>query len=202
VLAVGEQGKAPGDWEGMLQALLADPSKATPMRVARGNQTVEALLAPTAAAPERFVLSGVSAAPLFVAMPRIYNPLTAAGEGLWRTWLWLRRVYIFLAQMLRGQMSPRSVGGPVLIFQASYTLAEKGVGTLVNFFGMISVMLAVVNFLPLPPLDGGHVVFTFIEKLLGRVVPLKVQSAFWAAGWALVGVVFLLILWQDVARIW
>ena len=200
VLAVGEDGKAPRDWETMLEALLADPTQTTPIGVARGKQTVEAMLLPSAEAPDRFLLSGVVAAPLYVPMPRIYNPLTAAGEGLRRTWMWLRRIYATLLQLVRGQVGTEAVGGPVLIVRASYILAEKGVGTLINFFGMLSVMLAVINFLPLPPLDGGHVLFTLLEKVRGRAVSLKVQSVFWAAGWALVGVVFLLILWQDITR--
>jgi len=201
VLAVGKNGKAPGDWEAMLRTLLEEPTKATPIRMARGNQTVETSLAADAVPLERFPLSGVSAAPLFVPLPRIYNPLAAAGEGLRQTWMWMRRTYATVLQLIRGQVSTQAVGGPVLIFQASYTLAEKGVGTLINFFGMVSVMLAVINFLPLPPLDGGHILFALIEKLRGRALSLKVQSAFWAAGWALMGVVFLLILWQDIARI-
>jgi len=200
VRAVGKDGKAPGDWEAMLEALLADPTKATPIRVARGNQTVETSLAADAVPLERFPLSGVSAAPLFVPLPRIYNPLAATGEGFHRTWLWFRRIYISLAQMIRGQVSTQAVGGPILIVRASLALAEQGVGTLMNFCGMLAVSLAVLNFLPLPPLDGGHVLFTLIEKLRGRAVSLKVQSVFWAAGWALVGVVFLLILWQDITR--
>ncbi len=201
VLAVGKNGKAPGDWEAMLEMFLEEPTKATPIRVARGNQTIEMTLAPDAVPAERFVLSGFSTLPLYVPLPRIYNPLAAAGEGFRQTWMWMRRTYATASQLVRGQVSTEAVGGPVLIFQASYALAEQGVGTLINFFGMISVMLAVVNFLPLPPLDGGHVLFTLIEKLRGRALSLKVQSAFWAAGWALVGVVFLLILWQDIARI-
>lgn len=138
---------------------------------------------------------------MYVALPRIYNPLTAAGEGLKRTRLWFGRIYTSLAQMVRGQVSTQTVGGPVLIVQASLAIAEQGLGTLMSFWGMLGVSLAVLNFLPLPPFDGGHVLFAIIAKIKGSHVSLKVQTAFWAAGWVMVGLLILLVMWQDIDRL-
>jgi regulator of sigma E protease len=65
----------------------------------------------------------------------------------------------------------------------------------------ISAVLAVMNFLPIPVVDGGHAVFLIIEKIRGKPLPIKVMNIIQIAGLALLGIVFLLLTWQDLARI-
>jgi regulator of sigma E protease len=201
ILSVGPKGKMPGDWNEAIAELVRKPGAPVAVTVERGSQVVETTLAPDAVPYERFTLEGIAAKPLYVALPRIYNPLMAAGEGLKRTRLWFRRIYTSLAQMVRGQVSTQTVGGPVLIVQASLAIAEQGLGTLMTFWGMLGVSFAVLNFLPLPPFDGGHVLFTIIAKIKGSHISLKVQTAFWAAGWVMVGLLILLVMWQDISRL-
>ena len=201
ILSVGPDGKMPGDWNEAIAELVRKPGAPVAVTVERGSQVVETTLTPDAVPYERFTLEGIAAKPVYVALPRIYNPLTAAGEGLKRTRLWFGRIYTSLAQMVRGQVSTQTVGGPVLIVQASLAIAEQGLGTLMTFWGMLGVSLAVLNFLPLPPFDGGHVLFAIISKLKGSHVSLKVQTAFWAAGWVMVGLLILLVMWQDINRL-
>jgi regulator of sigma E protease len=201
ILSVGPKGKMPSNWNDVVAELEREPGKPVALQIERGSQVVDTTLAPDAVPYERFTLEGIAAKPVYVALPRIYNPLTAAGEGLKRTWLWFHRVYTSLAQMIRGQVSTQAVGGPVLIVQASLAIAEQGLGTLMAFWGMLGVSLAVLNFLPLPPFDGGHVLFAIIAKIKGSHVSLKVQTAFWVAGWVMVGALVLLVMWQDIHRL-
>jgi len=201
ILSVGPDGKMPGDWNEVVAELVRKPGTPVAVTVERGSQVVETTLTPNAVPYERFTLEGIAAKRLYVALPRIYNPLTAAGEGLKRTRLWFGRIYTSLAQMVRGQVSTQTVGGPVLIVQASLAIAEQGLGTLMTFWGMLGVSLAVLNFLPLPPFDGGHVLFAIISKIKGSHVSLKVQTAFWTAGWVMVGLLILLVMWQDISRL-
>ena len=201
ILSVGPDGKMPGDWNEVVAELVRKPGTPVAVTVERGSQVVETTLTPDAVPYERFTLEGIAAKRLYVALPRIYNPLTAAGEGLKRTRLWFGRIYTSLAQMVRGQVSTQTVGGPVLIVQASLAIAEQGLGTLMTFWGMLGVSLAVLNFLPLPPFDGGHVLFAIISKIKGSHVSLKVQTAFWTAGWVMVGLLILLVMWQDISRL-
>jgi regulator of sigma E protease len=201
ILSVGPDGKMPGDWNEAISELVREPGAPVAVTVERGSQVVETTLAPDAVPYERFMLEGIAAKPVYVALPRIYNPLAAAGEGLKRTRLWFRRIYTTIPQMIRGQVSTQTVGGPVLIVQASLAIAEQGLGTLMTFWGMLGVSLAVLNFLPLPPFDGGHVLFAIIAKIKGSHVSLKVQTAFWTAGWVMVGLLILLVMWQDISRL-
>jgi regulator of sigma E protease len=66
---------------------------------------------------------------------------------------------------------------------------------------VISVSLAVLNFLPIPVVDGGHAVFLLIEKILGRPVPLRIQNAVATVGWVLMIALFLALTWNDIQRI-
>ena len=201
LLSVGPDGKMPGDWNDAIAELVREPGAPVAVTVERGSQVVKTTLAPDAVPYERFTLDGIGCKPVYVALPRIYNPLTAAGEGLKRTRLWFGRIYATISQMVRGQLSSQAVGGPVLIVQASLEIAEQGLGTLMAFWGMLAVSLAVLNFLPLPPFDGGHVLFAIISKIKGSHVSLKVQTAFWTAGWVMVGLLILLVMWQDINRL-
>jgi len=98
-------------------------------------------------------------------------------------------------------VSTQTVGGPVLIVQRSLQVAARGPGTLIHLWGILSVCFAVFNFLPVPPFDGGHVVFVVVEKLKGGPVSLRTRNGFWIAGWIAVGILFLLITYQDVVRL-
>jgi len=149
---------------------------------------------------EKFTLDGCDGSPAYIELPRIYNPLAATAEGLKRTWLWLRRVYGTISQIFSGQLSPKTLAGPVGIVTISYGMAKLGLGTLLNLFGMITVSVTVLNFLPVPPLDGGHILFVLIGKIKGSPVSMKVQSAIWIAGWVLVGALFVLVLFNDITR--
>ena len=146
-------------------------------------------------------MAGTALAPHYVPLPRIFNPLVAMKRGLKQTVVWFKRVYGNLRQFFRGHVSSKAFGGPVAIVSISYEVASYGVGTFLHFWGMISVFLAFINFLPVPPFDGGHVLFALIEKVKGRPISLKVRAWIWGAGWAGLLALFLLIAYQDILRV-
>ena len=80
----------------------------------------------------------------------------------------LTLVFRFLQKLGTGQVPATSLGGPVLIAQAAGYSAFEGIGKLLVFLTMLSANLAVINFLPIPLLDGGHIVFLTYEGLRGR----------------------------------
>jgi len=203
ILNVGPKATEPGTWDDVYAAFGSAKGKPVSLRVGRGTAKLTATLTAALVPVEKFRLYGSKPGPvLYEPLPRIYNPLKAAGRGFKRTWLWLGRVYANILQLLKGEVSTESVGGPVLIVQASLGIAERGIGTFIEFWGFLSVCIAVFNFLPVPPFDGGHVLFVIIEKIKGGPVGLKVRTWIWGAGWAAVGVLFILITYQDVARWW
>jgi len=80
----------------------------------------------------------------------------------------LSMVYRFLQKLWSRQISARLLGGPMAILQQAGGAAEEGFSTLLLFLTMLSANLAVVNFLPIPVLDGGHMVFLIYEWVTGR----------------------------------
>ena len=118
-----------------------------------------------------------------------------------RTWRFVKEVYMNLYGYLRGRISTKTLSGPVSIANAAYRIAGEDFWQFLLFLGMISVNLAVVNFLPVPVLDGGHMVLLVIEKVMGRPVPERVMAAAMWAGLVLILLLFVYVLWNDISRL-
>ena len=103
--------------------------------------------------------------------------------------------------MAMRRASARMLAGPVGILQATYSYAEKSMGDLANFLALLSVNLAIVNFLPIPITDGGHFVFLMYEKLKGRRMDEELEARFQWAGLVFILLVFLFATFNDVGRI-
>src|SRR5207237_2444121 len=87
----------------------------------------------------------------------------------------IKRIYLSLRSMMTSRISPKQIGGPIEIAKQAFAAAED-IWVFLLFMGMISVNLAVVNFLPIPLLDGGHMVFLIYEKLRGRPASEQVRT--------------------------
>ncbi len=155
-------------------------------------------------------LRGVHAKSIFAVnvpfddLKRLYradNPIEAVGMGYKKTIMFITQTYLTLRRLLGRDVSPKSLLGPVGILAASYTIvAERPFVYYAYFLGLISACIAVVNFLPLPPLDGGLVVLLVVEKIKGSALSERTQGIFAYAGWVLIGAFFLYITFNDVVR--
>ena len=99
--------------------------------------------------------------------------LPAIGEGAYRTFFWATSIGDFLRQLFTGQVPPGDLGGPIMIGQLSGKMARSGFWDLLNFMAILSVNLAVLNLLPIPVLDGGHLMFLGMEAVRGRAMSLE-----------------------------
>lgn len=121
--------------------------------------------------------------------------------GAWRTVRFIKEVYQNLYAMIFGRVSPKTMSGPLTIANVSYRFAGEDFWQFLLFIGMISVNLAVVNFLPIPVLDGGHMVFLILEKILGRPVPERVFAIAMYTGLAMILALMIFVLTLDVRRL-
>jgi regulator of sigma E protease len=117
--------------------------------------------------------------------------------GVRRTGMFIREVYMNLSAMAFGRVSMKTMSGPLVIANVSYKIAGQDFWQFLVFLGMISVNLAVVNFLPIPILDGGHMVFLLLEWILGRPVPERVFAIAMYTGLALILTLMVFVLVQD-----
>ncbi len=131
---------------------------------------------------------------------RAGGPITAARMGFDKTVLFVEQTYMTIVRLIDQTVSPTNLAGPVGIAAIGTRMADRGFSYLLYFCGLISVNLAVLNFLPLPILDGGLFVMLVLEKLRGKPLPLKVQSAISMVGLAMFAAIFLFVTYNDIAR--
>jgi RIP metalloprotease RseP len=124
------------------------------------------------------------------------NTLTALVYGVQRTGEWIQQIYLNLRAVATRRVSTKSFGGPLQIAATAFVAAQDPF-TLLLFLGIISVNLAVVNFLPIPVLDGGHMVFLIYEKLRGRRPSETVQTVATIAGIVFLISLMLFVFYQD-----
>ena len=128
------------------------------------------------------------------------NFLQAAAWGVEETRDLIVQFYITLQRMVSGSVPAKNMMGPVGIVRAGAGFASRGIDYLIWFLAMISANLAVVNFLPIPIVDGGLFMFLLIEKFQGKPLSPRVQSIAQLVGIALIVSVFIFVTYQDIIR--
>lgn len=127
----------------------------------------------------KFGYLGVQTTP--VAMPsqmkmeRKYPPFSALGVAVQETFQYFKFNFIIIKKMVMGQLSLGTLGGPIAIFQSADLAFKQGLSVFLGFLALISIMLAFINILPIPGLDGGHLFNYLIEFIIRRPVPLKYE---------------------------
>src|SRR5210317_1966687 len=94
-----------------------------------------------------------------------------------------------------------TIGGPIMIAQMAGDSAKAGIGSLISFIALISVNLAIINLLPIPVLDGGHLLFFSIEAIKGRPVSTKVREIAQQVGLFILILLMVLVFYNDISRI-
>ena len=106
-----------------------------------------------------------------------YSLIGATTNGVKSSWLTCTAIARILKKLFTGEVKPNQLAGPVSISDMTYRMFENvGLNSLLFFIGFISINLAIVNLLPIPIADGGHLLFFTLEKIRGRPIPLKAQA--------------------------
>ena len=113
---------------------------------------------------------------------------------------WIFRIYATLRSLVTGNVSAQHLSGPIGIGFLTYSAARRGFGTLLYILGVLSVNLGVVNLLPIPVFDGGHLLFALIEKVRGKAVSEQIRAAAGYVGLALILALVSVTFWNDIWR--
>ena len=113
------------------------------------------------------------------------------------TWLTVESLYKLVAR----EVPLKSIGGPILIAQMAGKQAEMGVSYLVQFMAALSINLFLINLLPIPILDGGHLFFFTLEAILGKPLPLQHREMAQGFGLMLILALMILVFYQDILRL-
>lgn len=142
-------------------------------------------------------LSGMEFSEKAAPLPE-YNLFTGFGKGVEATWLTFTTVGKTLQQLVGGEVSPKHLAGPIGIAEATSRMFDRvGLSSVLFFIGFISINLCIVNLLPIPIADGGHLLFFAVEKIRGRPMPRKVQEIVQQVCIVLLIALFLYITWFD-----
>lgn len=117
------------------------------------------------------------------------------------TWMWSKLIFQNLIMLVTGSASPKELGGPILIFQEAGRQAKLGLDYLLRFAAIINVNLAIFNLLPIPILDGGHLLFFSIEAVLGRPPSLRARELALKFGFFVILTLIVFVMYNDIARI-
>jgi regulator of sigma E protease len=137
----------------------------------------------------------------FVTSPRRYSAPQAVLKATQFHIVLANKLIYLVGELFTGKVSLKQVQGPLGIVQESSRAAKRGFGDLISLMALVSLNLAILNLLPIPILDGGHILMLGIEGLLRRDLSLKIKERFVTVGMVFLLLVFLIVMYNDVLRL-
>ncbi len=125
----------------------------------------------------------------------------ALKAGIWQTWMFIYLTFMGVVKIIQNVVPASELGGPILIAQLAGEQARAGWLNLAHFMGLLSVNLGILNLLPIPVLDGGHLVFLTIEGIRRKPLNERAQILAQQIGIALLGTLMLFVFYNDIVRI-
>jgi regulator of sigma E protease len=193
-------------WDRMAEKISASDGKPLVFTVSRAGAPLDLTVVPRPmkeknifGEEETAYRIGVSPAPETV-IERL-NPVEASWTSIKRTWFFTKLTLIGIVKMMEGVISPRNLGGPILIAQLVGAQVKEGIVPFVLFMALLSINLAVLNLLPVPVLDGGHLLFYLIEAVRGKAVSLKTRERAQQFGFMLLVMLMIFVLAMDIDRL-
>ncbi|MCG3176206.1 MAG: Metalloprotease MmpA [Candidatus Omnitrophica bacterium] len=198
-------GQLVSDWEELLERIRATEGRLS-LTVVRGDEPMRIAITPKSQEAKdalgkgrRVPFIGVAPSAEIAHIP--HDPLTAARMGAERLWTMTSMIFASIGMMITGSMPfKESVTGPIGIYYMTQQAAEMGWAYLLYFTGSLSVSLFVLNLLPVPVLDGGHVLFILIEKIKGGPLREAVKERMTQVGMGLILILMMFVIFQDIRR--
>ena len=132
---------------------------------------------------------------------REYGPLEAVGEGAAQSWYIVTRTVGYLGNIITGHEKPDQLGGPIRVAKYSKDMSTLGITALIQLAAVLSVSIGLLNLMPVPMLDGGHLVFYAIEAVRGRPPGEAAQEWAYRFGLSIVLALMIFATWNDVTML-
>ena len=132
---------------------------------------------------------------------RADSPLTALFHGLRATWGWSELTVVGIYKILTGEISSKNLGGPIMIASASGQAAENGMSNVAFLVAILSINLGILNLLPIPILDGGHLFFFACEAILRRPLGERQREFAQQVGMLLLFSIMIFAFFNDIQRL-
>jgi regulator of sigma E protease len=200
-------GEAVRNWGHLVSIIQANPGREIPLRVMRDGRVIDLAITPRAMARDGESVGFAGASRISVDMPAdmqrvvrypVYTAWIYAAEKTWSVTLFTLES---IKKMIVGAISHKNLSGPITIAQVASATAQSGFESFIGFIALLSISLGVLNLLPIPVLDGGHLLYYLIELVTRRPVPEKVQLWGLQVGMALIVGIMLLAFYNDLMRL-
>ncbi len=192
------------DWEQMRKGIRSSPGRPLRLTVEREGQRFDIVVTPrsikqrTAKGEEEIGQIGIGPAP--DSYYRRLNPVSALAAGVQKTGEFSVLIVQGFVKLVQAKISPKTIGGPILIIQTAGEVVQRGAVPILTFTALISINLAILNLLPIPVLDGGHLLFTLIEWLRGKPVSLRKREIAQQVGMVLIIGLMVFAFYNDLFR--
>lgn len=196
------------DWQEMVDAIQGNPGKAIDLVVSRNSQAIALVLTPDSKEiSEGKIIGFAGVSPVFEEWPegyryeKQYGPLVAFEKALVKTGDIIDLTLTMTKKLFTGDVALNNLSGPISIAKGAGTTAEYGLVSFLGFLALISVNLGIINLLPLPVLDGGHLLFFAIEGITRKPVSERVQEIGYKVGTAMIMSLMAIALFNDFMRL-
>ena len=199
-------GKPIASWDALSQTVRASGGAPLKIDVRRDDGTVDHVTVVPEERPEKTMFGEETGKAYLIGIERFVeiapvSLFSAIKLGVYETYFWVKMTLLSVVKIFQGSVSARDLGGPILIVQAAGQQAERGMEHLIRFLGLISVNLGVLNLLPIPVLDGGHLLFFLFEAVRGRPLALRQREMAQQVGLFLLLALMVFVFYNDISRI-
>lgn len=205
ISAAGEQ---VADWSAYVDIIRASPDQEIEVVVRRESQTITLQVTPEGVVEQGTMVGKIGAGPKIdpnaydrVRVKEKFGFFSSIGKGVEQTWNLTTLTVRVLTKLVTGQASTKNISGPISIAEYAGVSAAIGLAAFLGFLAMISVSLGILNLLPIPILDGGHLMFYLIEMIKGSPVSAAFEAAGQRLGIAMLGGLMFLAFYNDLSRL-
>ncbi len=205
IIAIHDQSVS--SWEAILKIIEKNPNKTFNFTLIRQGKTLNV---PVTIGTNHSLFSGTSGflgiSPTII-WPKSfirynqYGPLQSIPHAFENTINYIELNFLLLGKMISGKISLKSIGGPITIFQSAGTALNIGVIPFMSFLAFLSIAIGTINIVPIPGLDGGHLLFNFIEWITQKPLSLKLQFLLYRIGFILLLLLITQALINDFMRL-
>jgi len=205
LIAVGD--KQTADWLTFAKEIKLFPATKVSITINRDGEVLNLPITPNSIEQSGRSVGYIGVAPKADAWPEsllielTYGPIDAIKESAQRTWNLTTLTFSMIGKLITGDVSVKNLSGPIGIAQGAGNSAGHGFVYFLGFLALISINLGIINLLPLPVLDGGHLLYYLIELFTGKEVPEKVQEAGFKFGALALLMLMAIGLFNDFSRV-
>ncbi len=196
------------DWRQLVDWVKKSPNIPLELTVQRGNELLDLIAVPdSSTTPDNSSVGHLGIASQPASWPEhllreIRYPVhIAAWRAMVKTWDMTALTLNALKKMVMGSISIKNLSGPITIAKVAGDTAQRGMETFINFLAYLSISLGLINILPIPVLDGGHLMYYLVELVRGRPVSEKIQDLGQRLGLSIILMLMLLALFNDLMRL-